>query len=154
MFILANLTNHSHHLLLIVSHTKLLYQEWTIFGMVSCNKVWNIYLSWTNNRKFFLVLKSVLSFLPRVFFPNFQLKYSMKVYNGDLSIDIEQLVRLLDVSIQWHSAIQTLNVANALDMKTAWLILDEIWTMDQELLLMEQNTFHLLIAIHFSIMNR
>ena len=72
----------------------------------------------------------------------------MKVYNGDLSIDTEQLVRQLDVFIQWLSVIQKSNVANVSDNKEVhWRILEEIWIMDQVPLLMEQNTFHLLIVI-------
>ena len=72
----------------------------------------------------------------------------MKVYNGDLSIDTEQLVRRLDVFIQWLSVIQKSNVVNVSDKKRVhWRILEEIWIMDQVPLLMEQNTFHLLIVI-------
>ena len=39
----------------------------------------------------------------------------MKVCNGDLNIDIEQLVRQLDVFIQWPSVIQKPNLENVSD---------------------------------------
>ena len=39
----------------------------------------------------------------------------MKVYNGDLNIDIEQLVRQQDVFIQWPSVIQKSNLENVSD---------------------------------------
>ena len=57
-----------------------------------------------------------LFFFAKRFFSRYlKFKYSVKVHNGDLNIDIEQLVRQLDVFIQWPSVIQKPNLENVSD---------------------------------------
>ena len=54
-------------------------------------------------------------FSPKDFSRYLKFKYSMKVCNGDLNIDIEQLVPQQDVFIQWPSVIQKPNLENVSD---------------------------------------